>query len=280
MKKWFLHMHFRRASRTILLLFTLSIFGGVVEFLLFPERFPQYTIWWVLCCLFPALLVLLAAVFHQFQEIHRELRQSYHNTEIRMGLERQVQPRAPMPPTRHWAASPDFLQLIVEILQEHKPQVVVELGSGVSTLYTAYLLEQNGQGKLYSIEHLADFATETRQRLHRHQLSQWVEVIHAPLVVQSIGTEQKQWYQPDFIAELPLIDLLVVDGPPWKLQRESRYPALPLLYERLAPQARILVDDYLRADEKRMVRRWLEAYPAFKLKEYPYLEKQAALLWR
>jgi hypothetical protein len=55
--------------------------------------------------------------------------------------------------------------------------------------------------------------------------------------------------------------MLVIDGPPGFIQHHSRYPALPLLSERLADGCVIFLDDAARADEQAIVRRWLARFP-------------------
>ena len=42
------------------------------------------------------------------------------------------------------AASPDFLKLVVETILTEKPILVVELGSGISTILAGKALEKNG----------------------------------------------------------------------------------------------------------------------------------------
>ena len=60
------------------------------------------------------------------------------------------------------------------------------------------------------------------------------------------------------ISDLTDIDLLIVDGPPGSTGTRARFPAYPLLSERLAPSALILVDDLQRSDERAVVDAWLE----------------------
>jgi hypothetical protein len=54
------------------------------------------------------------------------------------------------------------------------------------------------------------------------------------------------------------IELLVVDGPPAYAQGHglARYPALPVLHDRLAPSATIILDDAERPGEREIIRRW------------------------
>ena len=54
---------------------------------------------------------------------------------------------SPLPYTRKMAASPDFLKLIIETILQFKPNLVVELGSGVSSIIISKSLEKNMVGK-------------------------------------------------------------------------------------------------------------------------------------
>lgn len=96
-------------------------------------------------------------------------------------------PRGILPPTRGWAASPDFLNQVAERVLKEKPNTVVELGSGVSSLVIGRCLQLNGEGKLFSFDHSDQFGTLTRQRIAANNLADWVNVIHAPLKKNHIG---------------------------------------------------------------------------------------------
>ncbi|SVE11243.1 uncharacterized protein METZ01_LOCUS464097, partial [marine metagenome] len=50
---------------------------------------------------------------------------------------------SPLPYMRKMAASPDFLKLVVETILTNKPKLVLELGSGVSSVLVSKSLEKN-----------------------------------------------------------------------------------------------------------------------------------------
>jgi hypothetical protein len=81
----------------------------------------------------------------------------------------------------------------------------------------------------------------------------------------------------DYLQDLPPIDMLIVDGPPKHTQKWARYPALPLLVERLGSKALILCDDADRRDERETVDRWLHEFPCLH-QEHLETEKGALLL--
>jgi hypothetical protein len=86
-------------------------------------------------------------------------------------------------------------------------------------------------------------------------------VIDAPLRPDSLAAPGCGWYDRAALGELPPagVGLLLVDGPPASPgsgAERSRYPALPLLADRLAPGATVILDDALRDGERWVLERW------------------------
>jgi predicted O-methyltransferase YrrM len=165
-------------------------------------------------------------------------------------------PRAPMPPTGHWALNPTDLLALLHLVERRQPTVVVELGSGTSTVWMAYAVERYG-GKIISLDHDPEFAERTRTMLRTHGLDAVAEVRDAALHPVTVGDTTVDWYDLTALSDVDAIDLLLVDGPPGSTGPMSRYPALPLLRARLAPGATVVLDDTSRADEQETLRRWL-----------------------
>ena len=181
--------------------------------------------------------------------------ESYHYLRDRLNLQQG------MPYTRDWSAAPDFLKLIVEHCLEHKPRTIVECSSGLTTVMLARCCEMNGGGEVSSLENGAEFATKTRKHLARYRLQTYASVIDAPLQTYTLNATPYEWYAID---ELPdhSIEMLVIDGPPGFIQRHSRYPALPLLFNKLADGCVIFMDDAARDDEKAIVAMWQAEFTA------------------
>lgn len=86
-------------------------------------------------------------------------------------------------------------------------------------------------------------------------------VIHAPLVKTLIDDREWLWYDiTGFDSGGDKIDMLVVDGPPGNTQNVARYPAMPVLYDRLAGDCVVMLDDYNRKDEQQAVQMWKDKY--------------------
>jgi hypothetical protein len=203
----------------------------------------------------------------------------YRQLQDFMSLQAFLNPRFPLPHFRVWAISPDFGVLLLKELLRGKPRRVIELGSGVSTLITAYCLERQGGGRLTSIEHDQAFLEQTEQSLRDHGLTDYVELRHAPLVPLQLEGETFEWYAVDALKVEPGVELLVVDGPPAKNRAYARYPTLPLLQHALATQATVLMDDAARPDERGTIERWCARWPATRHEVVPCEKGASVLRW-
>jgi predicted O-methyltransferase YrrM len=177
--------------------------------------------------------------------------------ESRDWLARELDLPHPLPPTRAYAAAPDLLVELVAAIDRSAPEHVVELGGGISSLVIARRLAQRGGGRLTTLEHLPEYAEATRAELAVYGLAEHARVIEAPLEEIELEGERWPWYELG--TDVPeRIDLLVVDGPPGTTRPQARYPALPILRERLTPGALVFLDDTDRTQEQEIVRRWVE----------------------
>ena len=180
-----------------------------------------------------------------------------------LGELRSVLPlRLPLPQMTGWAATPRLGVEIVAQVLTRQPKVVMELGSGSSTLLTAYALEKAGHGgRLISIDHDAHFADQTRSALRDHGVDAYVELRKAPLIVQEIAGMRRRWYDVSAVADVQDIDLLVIDGPPEQSEVNARAAAFSVLGDKLSPGAVIIVDDAGRPSEKQAVDTFVASHP-------------------
>lgn len=172
----------------------------------------------------------------------------------------------PMPFGGSWALTPDAAVVLAREVVVRKPGVVVELGSGASTVMVGRLLKQLGQGRLISLDHDPEWASQTRRYIIASGLQDIVEVIDAPLTRQQFDGKDFDWYRiPEQLRDIQQIDMITVDGPPQVTDTSilSRYPALPAFAAKLSPQAIIYVDDAGRETERNMINAWLQAYPGW-----------------
>lgn len=169
----------------------------------------------------------------------------------------------PLPMMGAWAALPDFINLIMDSIIVSKPKVVVDCGSGVSSLMTASHLKKIGEGKVYSLEQDEFYYHKMKAMIQEYDLGDYLEVIHAPLKEYDVGTEKYLWYSINDLPSDVAIDMIIVDGPPHFIGSgvvSSRYPAIPLLHGQLSKEAIVWVDDYNREKDQEHVARWVQQY--------------------
>jgi len=182
---------------------------------------------------------------------------AYRQTQALIQLTQLLDFKSPIPPTRSWAASPDLLLTITEIVRKYRPGLVVELGSGVSTLVAA----KAGARKVVSIDNSDEFGGKTISLLKDHKV-RGVDVRIAPLQPYANGFT---WYDTSMIKDLKKIDLLIIDGPPGSKNPEARYPALAEFKDKLSSKAVIIIDDVHREGERKLAEDFAKGMPNHQL---------------
>jgi hypothetical protein len=171
-------------------------------------------------------------------------------------LGRLALPPDALPHLGSWKADTFLLHRLVDLVAEHRPRTVVELGAGATTLVLARALQMTGHGgRLFSYDQNADFLPAVGRWLAEHDAV--AELHHAPLSVRP-DDWPGLWYRLD---EIPReIDMLVIDGPPWAIHPFVR-GAADSLFPRLAPGAVVVLDDAARPGERLIARRWKREWP-------------------
>lgn len=169
------------------------------------------------------------------------------------------------PATGWWALTADTVLYLSDYLLRERPKRILEIGSGASTIWLGTFAQRIG-AEYVSIEHDESFAAHTRTMIAEHGLEGTVDLRHAPLAPLEIDGEEFSWYDRDAFEDIgDQFDLLVVDGPPESTGEMARYPAMPVLAERLADDAAVVLDDIHREAETESLRRWAESYPGFEI---------------
>ena len=167
------------------------------------------------------------------------------------------------PATGWWALSADTVLYLSDYILERRPKRILEIGSGASTIWLGTFAQRIG-AQYVSIEHDESFAAHTRSMIDEHGLAETVDLRHAPLTPLAIDGEEFSWYDRAAFEDIgDGFDLLVVDGPPEATGDMARYPAMPVLADRLAPDATVVLDDVHREAEAESLRRWSEAFEGY-----------------
>ena len=237
--------------------YIISLIIYFVMFFLIPEGRSSDDITFFIFLSFAFIIFLIGQLYIQlYSKIN--IQNHYRQLEILMPLMNDLNIVKKIPNTRGYAASPDFLYVINQIIKEKKPKFIVEAGSGVSTLIASYSIQKyNSDSKIISLDNDAHYANKTISDISNHNLDEFSQVIHAPLKKYD---DQFIWYDLSKISSLDKIDFLIIDGPPSKGSKDARYPAVPLLFDKLSKNAIIILDDSKREMEQNVVNRWKQEF--------------------
>jgi predicted O-methyltransferase YrrM len=178
-------------------------------------------------------------------------------------LQNQLDLHQGLPYSENWSADADFIQIIVDACLNDKPKQVLECSSGLTTLMLARCCQINGNGHVISLEDGLQYADNTRSYIDRYGLDAYATVVHAPLQEMVVDGNPYAWYATDAIPDSG-IDMLVIDGPSGFIQKNSRFPALPVCYSRLSDNCTVYLDDAAREDEQVIVQLWQSRYKDLK----------------
>jgi predicted O-methyltransferase YrrM len=218
------------------------------------------------------LIAIAAATFVVLCEVGRvrvvfarrldELEADVAQTEPIVTLASRIPLRRPLPPMRGYAIAPDFALMLYDLVIDEKPELVVETGSGVSTLIVAYALEKLGRGRVVALDHDAAYAEKTRAEIARHGLEAYASVVHAPLEPIEIDGKRYRWHARSALDGLGPIDLVVDDGPPKYLGPMLRYASLPVFAPKLSPRGFVVLD-VVGDEERTILDLWRQRFPEF-----------------
>lgn len=197
----------------------------------------------------------------------KDLPDLFHQIQGLQDLHKEVNLDKALPKLRGSAASPDFLLVLVKHIKKNKPEILFECGSGTSTIVLAKCLQENGYGHIYSLEHDPIYANKTSIELEHYGLQKWATVINAPITTITKSEVEWKWYSQDDVPDVE-IDMLVVDGPPKNIGPLARYPALPILKEKLKKNAVIFLDDTDRTEERQIIELWNKEVNTARLEHY------------
>ncbi|SDE43270.1 Methyltransferase domain-containing protein [Dyadobacter soli] len=161
-------------------------------------------------------------------------------------------------PYSTFALDPASLNMVICDIIVNSRKNIVEIGSGISTVVIAKLLEMNGiEASFHSIDADEGWASLINQYLIDEGLTERCKLHYIPL-----SKSGSHWYDETTIANLKpaigTIDCLVVDGPIAYLPgtKQARHGALAHFQDLLQERHSIFLDDALRPGEREVIARW------------------------
>ncbi|QBC43669.1 hypothetical protein [Iodobacter fluviatilis] len=220
-----------------------------------------------------------------FAEMTRGLSNTAKQIESFMGVQNYLE-NGKSPLSFHgWPISPDIALFLLGKIEEKNYDLIIEFGSGTSTvLFAKALLQKNKsttltpvqeinsvtfQKKIVTFEHNKNYFEQTLKNVEQQNLAHLVDLVHAPLVDYQYNEEDYLYYScADKLKEISKSlngrtakILVLVDGPPGVTGPLARFPAIPYLFKYLGNhQLDIVLDDYNRKEEKDTAEKWKDLF--------------------
>lgn len=205
-----------------------------------------------------------------------------------------------LPQLHGWSVSSDAGLYIMNLIDENNYDLILEFGSGSSTVLIAKTLikltKQRTEDRKcnpvqVAFEHHEKYYEKTVSDLRRAGLEKDVRLVLAPLQPY-IAPDGGTYFFYSCHSTLRKLSeqfgkkriklFVLVDGPPGIACKHARYPAVPSVLSMLGKaDIDVLLDDYLREDEKEIVPMWMKDIDAMGLKvikEEKEMRKGACLL--
>jgi predicted O-methyltransferase YrrM len=160
---------------------------------------------------------------------------------------------------------------ILRALQVRRPQQILELGSGLSTLlFAEYAKGQARLGKpiprVYSVEHDSRWLESARSRLIACNSADFVTFVHAPLTQQEYKHTTFHSYDYSVLSgriSPSSIDFALIDGPPgFRPVDPGRQGTLPAIAKLLRSDCLVVLDDAARQGERAAFSWWQASFPS------------------
>lgn len=155
-----------------------------------------------------------------------------------------------------WALDAGSIMVIWPLLWRDNPQLILELGAGISTLvlatYAAAASSRGNSCRVVTLEQDQEAKAEVEERLKAVRLDSFVKVFHAPLNDQALYDLNE--LNTLLSSSCQRIDWVLIDGPSgppgcW-------FGTLPNLVKFCRCGARWFLDDAFRDGELKILKRW------------------------
>ena len=166
-----------------------------------------------------------------------------------------------------WPISPDIALFLVQKMEENSYDLIMEFGSGTSTVMLAKAIKNKQQEnlKLITFEDNQKYYDKTLKSLNAEGLDNFVDLMLTPLVDYKYKDEEfiyyscKEKFEDIQLSKKQMKILILVDGPPGNTCPLARFPALVYILEKFSKQQiHLVLDDYYRNEEKKITEKWEE----------------------
>lgn len=174
-----------------------------------------------------------------------------------------------------WSIETDLVRKIITQVRNVDYDMIIEMGSGRSTVIIAYILHKSHKTQTTQIafEHLEKYAHETREMLDSVDLAKKSSAVYTPLKNYHAGDGREFLYY-DYQSLLTSMSqtlnqkrnphnriFLLIDGPPGSTGPYARYPAIPIVCDHFQDvEIDVILDDFNRSEEQDIWKQWKMFY--------------------
>jgi hypothetical protein len=240
-------------KKVALILTLLNLSALVYGIIIYP--------YWIVPALLVFIIELLIGIsylhYRAYLYIEKQIDFSQSRNDALFSIHQIIKLRHPLPIMQKWTIGADYGHALIQYILSSPAGNILDVGSGISTILAGYSVEKRGKGKVIALEHDLKHYNQIKRSISEHMLDAYVTVYYCPLVPHTINGKEWLWYDLSTVTEsLSDVNLVSIDGPPGGMNKQARYPAMPLLQKRVATDAAYLLDDGSRKDEKLIAKRW------------------------
>lgn len=168
-----------------------------------------------------------------------------------------------------WAIEYRVYEYLSHLMNEIKNPSILEFGSGLGSKILHKMALRRG-GSCTSVEHSPEWHMRTLSELKRHKLAQKNSIVYSPLIDINVFNIDTKFYDLSWLSTEHKFDIVIVDGPPQATSPLSRLAAFPLISGNLNENFHIILDDFDRPAEKKIVDIWKSVIPELNYEEMKF----------
>ncbi len=168
-----------------------------------------------------------------------------------------------------WAIEYRVYEYLIHLMNQIENPSILEFGSGLGSKILHKMALRRG-GSCTSVEHSLEWHKRSLSELKQHNLARENSIAYSPLIDINVFGIDTKFYDLSWLSGEHKFDIVIVDGPPQTTSPLSRLAAFPLISGNLNSKFHIILDDFDRPAEKKIVEIWKTVIPELNYEEIKF----------